>query len=505
MTTLALRAAPARGGAMAPALTPLSPSQAAAFEKALSVVAGHPILLVRGDAGVGKTTILQHLHARLGGRFLNCGDSLDAISVRHPHAVEEAMRGMFDEALRRDDVLFLDDLDAIETTTKMSAAYPRPYLFNAVLADLFARVRAEGKIVVISATSASLFAVTEAQAVIVEAPLPAAEDYAAIIAGHLGATNMGDLNTDHLFRNAGRLTAYQLQAACQILKANGAPTPTTEQFSACLSEHLLTSNLDVGEVEDVKFSDLKGAEGIVEKLERTILLPLKEPELAKSLGLKPKRGVLLHGDPGTGKTTIGRALARQMSGKFFMIDGTFIGGTGSFYKRVNALFEAAIANSPSIIFIDDADVLFKSDNGGFNRYLLTKLDGLASESVGHVCVMMTAMDIADMPVAMLRSGRVEVWLETKLPDADTRIEIVRHYAGGLPPEYLAFDDLALAAKTEGFTPADLRRLVGDARGYIAYDQFKGRPVQGFEHYLHLGAEEISELKRLIAAATQRKR
>src|SRR5262249_10567153 len=147
--------------------------------------------------------------------------------------------------------------------------------------------------------------------------------------------------------------------------------------------------------------------------------PLQQPELARELGLKAKRGVLLHGDPGTGKTSIGRALARQMAGKFFMIDGTFVLGTGSFYKKVNDVFAAAIANSPSVIFIDDADVMFKQDSGGFNRYLLTRLDGLASESVGHVCIMMTAMDIRDMPVAMLRAGRVEVWLETKLPDEKT--------------------------------------------------------------------------------------
>jgi len=72
---------------------------------------------------------------------------------------------------------------------------------------------------------------------------------------------------------------------------------------------------------------------------------------------------LPHGFPGAGKTSIGRALAHRMKGKFFMIDGTFITEPpGAFFNRVKAVFEAARANSPSVIFIDDADVLFKTDH-----------------------------------------------------------------------------------------------------------------------------------------------
>src|ERR1041384_5659661 len=83
-----------------------------------------------------------------------------------------------------------------------------------------------------------------------------------------------------------------------------------------------------------------------------IVLPLENDELATRLQLKPKRGVLLVGPPGTGKTTVGRALAHRLKSKFFLIDGTFISGTRDFYERVHHVFEAAKQNAPSIIFID---------------------------------------------------------------------------------------------------------------------------------------------------------
>jgi len=94
--------------------------------------------------------------------------------------------------------------------------------------------------------------------------------------------------------------------------------------------------------------------------------------------------------------------------------------------KQDALLAAAEASSPSVFFIDDADVIFKNgENSGFARKLPTKLDGLESESIGNVCIIMTAMDVADMPPAVVRSGRVEVWLHMALPDAQKRTGIGR--------------------------------------------------------------------------------
>ena len=122
-----------------------------------------------------------------------------------------------------------------------------------------------------------------------------------------------------------------------------------------------------------------------------IALPFGNDALARELDWKPKRGVLLAG-PGTGKTTIGRALAHRLQGKFFLIDGTVNAGAGRFYERVDEVFEAAKGNAPSVIF-------------------LTIMDGLESARSGQVCVI-TAMDATALPPALLRSRRGELWLTT---------------------------------------------------------------------------------------------
>src|SRR5207248_6172716 len=114
----------------------------------------------------------------------------------------------------------------------------------------------------------------------------------------------------------------------------------------------------------------------------------------------------------------------RLKSKFFLIDGTLVSGTGDFYCKIQEIFEAAKQNAPSVVFIDDTDVLFEGDEDkGFYRYLLTMLDGLESASAARVCVIMTAMNVSSLPPALVRSGRIELWLETKLPDVEARAAI----------------------------------------------------------------------------------
>src|SRR5262249_39685012 len=171
---------------------------------------------------------------------------------------------------------------------------------------------------------------------------------------------------------------------------------------------------------------------VLRSLEINIVLPLENDELAGQFKLRSKRGVLLYGPPGTGKTTVGRALAHRLKSKFFLIDGTFIAGTDGFYNRINQVFEAAKENAPAIIFVDDADAIFENgEERALYRYLLTKLDGLESEGAGRVCVMMTAMNVANLPAALVRSGRVELWLEMKLPNPQARTQILSEQLASL--------------------------------------------------------------------------
>src|SRR5581483_448964 len=118
-----------------------------------------------------------------------------------------------------------------------------------------------------------------------------------------------------------------------------------------------------------------------------------------------------------------------------------------------------------------------------------------------VCVMMTAMDVRSMPAALLRSGRVEVWLEMKAPDFNVRCEILHRYTNEVASKYTEFDAEIVANESEGFTPADLRRIVGDAKALLGYDLHKQGTARPFTEYLVESVHSLRSLRNAIARAT----
>jgi ATP-dependent 26S proteasome regulatory subunit len=278
----------------------------------------------------------------------------------------------------------------------------------------------------------------------------------------------------------------------------------TEQFIDYLRSQQLSSNVALSEVQDVTFGELKGVDDVLQSLEANIAVPLENDQLATELRLKPKRGVLLVGPPGTGKTTVGRALAHRLKGKFFLIDGTFISGTRDFYGMVHQVFQAAKDNAPSVIFIDDSDVIFESgQEHGLYRYLLTMLDGLESESAGQVCVMMTAMDVGNLPPALVRSGRIELWLEMRLPDESARTGIVRQLVDAVPTPLNEANVERIVELTDGFSGADLKRTIEDGKALYAYDRVAGTDGKPITGYFRAAAEAVRVSKKKYAEAEAR--
>jgi transitional endoplasmic reticulum ATPase len=192
---------------------------------------------------------------------------------------------------------------------------------------------------------------------------------------------------------------------------------------------------------------------------------------------------------------VGRALAHRLRGKFFLVDGTFIAGSQDFYQRIHRVFEAAKENSPSVIFIDDADAIFEDgEERGLYRYLLTMIDGLESEGRSRVCVMMTAMNLSHLPPALVRSGRVELWLEMKLPDSAARSRLLETHTRDLPPELTGYKRDDILSATEGFTGADIKRLVEDAKALYGFDCSGNRPLRTATEYLDEAATGVRENK-----------
>ena len=219
----------------------------------------------------------------------------------------------------------------------------------------------------------------------------------------------------------------------------------------------------------VTFQDVAGNEAAKQDLTEIVDF-LKNPKKYEKLGAKIPRGVLLAGDPGTGKTLMARAVAGEADVPFFSISGSefaemFVGVGAS---RVRDLFSKAKKNAPSIIFIDEIDaVAHKRDaRGGAGRedeqtlnQILVEMDGFDNDSGVIVMAATNRVDMLDK--ALLRPGRFDRHVNVALPERKDRLEILKVHFKGKPVE-ADLDLEALAKKTAGSSGADLANIANEA-------------------------------------------
>lgn len=497
-----------------PILTPAQSRALAELEAALAAT-GHAALT--GRSCIGKTMIVDALAKRHDARVINFDDCLKLGPLIPLDKWGERVLAMLDTALDESDMLVLDDFDRILQIDGGSSVWPLLVTGKKVLIE---RAKAAGKRVVLAGRPARFSheengehaeivlihyanQIYEARTVplVILPPWLDSEDMVSLAKWRVGPGGedfLAGVDFDALRDSVARMTPRQFLLALDLLDKS-APT-TTAAFAEAVAEYLPASNVNLGNVEMIQFDDLPGTEAIAEALETHVAMPFEHPEEARRLGFKARRGVMLFGPPGTGKTSIGRALAHRMKGKFFLLDGSI--GTEpphQFIARAEAIIDRATRNTPSVLFIDDADSLLSiSYAAGVVRRLLSLMDGMESDSASKICVMMTVMDPTKIPDALVRSGRVELWLETFPPDEPTRARIFARWQGEKLPGVEALDFALLAGASAGFTPADIRRVMDDARLLLAADRANGATLQDATHYALQATEELKVMRARMA-------
>jgi cell division protease FtsH len=220
----------------------------------------------------------------------------------------------------------------------------------------------------------------------------------------------------------------------------------------------------------VTFADVAGVDEAVEELQE-IKEFLADPAKFQAVGAKIPKGVLLYGQPGTGKTLLARAVAGEAGVPFYSISGSdfvemFVGVGAS---RVRDLFDQAKANAPAIVFVDEIDAVGRHRGAGLGgghdereqtlNQLLVEMDGFDVKTNVILIAATNRPDILDP--ALLRPGRFDRQIAVDAPDMNGRHHILQVHAKGKPMAS-SVDLLAVARRTPGFTGADLANVLNEA-------------------------------------------
>ncbi|MFX1239018.1 MAG: proteasome-activating nucleotidase [Promethearchaeota archaeon] len=227
----------------------------------------------------------------------------------------------------------------------------------------------------------------------------------------------------------------------------------------------------IDNIPDISYADVGGLEEQMQEARETVELPLKKPELFKTIGIDPPKGILLYGAPGTGKTLLAKAVAHETEATFIRIIGSelvqkFI-GEGA--RLVREIFNLAKQKAPTILFIDELDAIgsqrLKIATSGDREVqrtlmqLLSELDGFELRGDVKIIGATNRVDILDP--ALLRPGRFDRMIEFPIPNEVAREAIFKIHIRKLNVEK-EINIKRLVQMSEGATGADIKAICTEA-------------------------------------------
>ena len=236
------------------------------------------------------------------------------------------------------------------------------------------------------------------------------------------------------------------------------------------------------------YGDVGGLEQQIREIKEAVELPLTHPELYEEIGIKPPKGVILYGEPGTGKTLLAKAVANETSATFFRVVGSELvqkySGEGP--KLVRELFRLANEHAPSIVFIDEIDAIghkrIETSSSGHREVqrtlleLLNQLDGFDTNN--EVKVILATNKIESLDPALIRPGRIDRKIHFPFPDVATKRRIFQIHTAKMNLDEDVNLEEFIMAKDE-LSGADIKAITTEAGLLALRDRRKTVSQQDF--------------------------
>ena len=452
-------------------------------------------VLMHGPPGTGKTLLAKAVASESDAHFIAINGP--EIMSKYVGGSEENLREYFEEAEENSpSIIFIDELDAIAPKREETNGEVERRTV-AQLLTLMDGLKSRGQVVVIGATNRpdSLDPALRRPGRFdreIEIGVPDTEERKEVLEIHTRNMPLSEdvdldkiANTTHGFVGAD-LESLCKEAAMRVVRRILPEIQNDEEIPKEVMEKIVVTGDDfknaqkeiqpsalrevLVQIPDIKWDDVGGLEDVKQELKEAVEWPLKHPETFQRLGIRPPKGTLLYGVPGTGKTLLAKAVASESEANFISVKGPELLSkwVGESEKGVREVFRKAKQAAPTVIFFDEIDAIASTrsgsdgDSGVTKRVvnqLLTEMDGLEELEDVAIIAATNRPDILD--AGLMRPGRFDRHIQVKEPDEEARLSIFEVHTKDMP---LAKDVnlKKLAKNTEGYVGADIESVCREA-------------------------------------------
>ncbi len=467
-------------------------------------------VLMHGPPGTGKTLLAKAVASESDAHFIAINGP--EIMSKYVGGSEENLREYFEEAEENSpSIIFIDELDAIAPKREETNGEVERRTV-AQLLTLMDGLKSRGQVVVIGATNRpdSLDPALRRPGRFdreIEIGVPDSEERKEVLEIHTRNMPLADdVDLDKIANTTHGCVGADLESLCKEaamrvvrrilpeIKSDDEEIPeevmkkivvTGNDFKSAQKEIQPSALREVlVQIPDIKWDDVGGLGDVKQELKEAVEWPLKHPETFQRLGIRPPKGTLLYGVPGTGKTLLAKAVASESEANFISVKGPELLSkwVGESEKGVREIFRKAKQASPTVIFFDEIDAIASTrsgndtDSGVTKRVvnqLLTEMDGLEELEDVAIIAATNRPDILD--AGLMRPGRFDRHIEVAKPDEEARISIFNVHTKDMPLSK-DVDIEKLAKSTEGYVGADIEAVCREAAMLALRDNLEANEI-----------------------------